>query len=934
MKHGVSRFLQSGGMLSIMINWTQVASAADLQWRTFTGKLPLKLTGPAFVSEPVTFDNPMLRSIKEKWYELPWAPAEAMRLRLTRPQSTAKAFGFWVSQKEYCLLVRNGNKWRQATPSGRKDVSDPSLAYFGHEVSGQAVAWSQPAAVLVVGDVPDNAIQALRVPLFDAGCTAMTLERGERELNQARECLRWMQKPDATVGAAVEKAEASLRETKARLDRETFGLLDAYTHFPEPAYALEDMAYFSRLFHRGGEFKRFGYESAWESVFDGRPEFAPCMEARKAAQQALWAERPQTLKAETARVFGANARFAASITHGLTKFRRDKPIPELLKTTYRMNLAREEYESFQVVVTSLEAPVHNAQVKVQWEGAGPHPEVLLRPAGYVQTKPDPDNYAEYIGWWPDPLMPPGAADITAGEVQPFWGTVRALKNTAAGDHRAKVIVTADGMPPLTCTLTAHVFDFALGFTHLPSLLSLRLDSIKAFYKLKEVPREVKRRWYAFCLDYRMNPNNIYGSESIPEEEDLDFCLQRGFNAMVMATPSLRTDTRNRRDNLALWVSDDNVTYRKIEGDWQVTHDESGGLVLSGLDVKARFLKVNSLCEDEAGEFVVKSLEPGRIVAFDGVRQINGPVGYAGADDGSKPLGSFGATWGAALDYRRASLGLDQGETQQVTRLVLNGPMEGMLDRVKRFYATAKAHGLGDRAYVYGFDEWSEVKRYGEIKTTYDLLKQVAPGIKSCSTVVHPVEPITKVIDAWCPCLCYEYGGYKAARQRGQEVWYYAGGTPYDPFPTHELLDVPAVEARAFFWPAWRFQYTGWLHWELNCWYNNLEGDKRWPEIPWDPARSGVRNGEVGRIYPGPDATPLPSVRLENMRDGIEDYDYFWLLNNAARKLRASDPRRKRTFKLIDDSIQALCPSRAHFERDPVRVLAIHERLGKALEELL
>jgi hypothetical protein len=28
------------------------------------------------------------------------------------------------------------------------------------------------------------------------------------------------------------------------------------------------------------------------------------------------------------------------------------------------------------------------------------------------------------------------------------------------------------------------------------------------------------------------------------------------------------------------------------------------------------------------------------------------------------------------------------------------------------------------------------------------------------------------------------------------VWYYAGGTPYDPFPTHELLDVPAVEARA------------------------------------------------------------------------------------------------------------------------------------------
>ena len=34
--------------------------------------------------------------------------------------------------------------------------------------------------------------------------------------------------------------------------------------------------------------------------------------------------------------------------------------------------------------------------------------------------------------------------------------------------------------------------------------------------------------------------------------------------------------------------------------------------------------------------------------------------------------------------------------------------------------------------------------------------------------------------------------------------------------------------------------------------------------------------------------------------------------------------------LISASIIALCPSRAHFERDPAQVLAIHERLGLAL----
>jgi hypothetical protein len=327
------------------------------------------------------------------------------------------------------------------------------------------------------------------------------------------------------------------------------------------------------------------------------------------------------------------------------------------------------------------------------------------------------------------------------------------------------------------------------------------------------------------------------------------------------------------------------------------------------------------------------LEKDRFVAYDGDQPYTGPAAYVGTEDGTKSLLSFGATWGAALDYKNSSLGVDLGQPRHVTRLVLRGEYGSTRARVKRFYEVARAHGMGDRAYVYGFDEWGDVTRYGEIKDTYDELKAIAPGIKACSTVVHPVPPIDHTIDAWCPALCYEFPEYRRARQRGQEVWYYAGGCPYDPYPTHELLDVPSVEARAFFWVAWRYQYTGWLHWELNIWTNNMGGDKRWPEVPWDPARGGVRNGEVGRIYPGPDATPLPSVRLENMRDGIEDYDYLWLLRDRARKLPAGSNKRVAAEKLINDTILALCPSRAHFERDPARVLALHEQLGLALERL-
>lgn len=907
--------------------------AVDFQWSKMTESLPGKPTGPAVVSEPLKLNNPLLREIIDRLYEVPWAPGEAILLKPLNDMEGITAFGFWNGPREYYLLVRKGDHWNVLSPAKSTVTRKPELAYFGHEVSGQPVAWTGPARIVVVGPTGVKGISITRVPLFETGCTLMTLERGERELHQARDFLSWMKPAAKELVRRIDECQVRIDAARAKLRQQSMGLLDTYQALPEPRYAMENMAFFSRLYHRSGDLEKIGDSRTWTHIFYGRPEFAPCVAVRKAVQEALWAQRPATLAAETARVFGRQSAYGASITHGLVKYRRDKPFPEPLKTCYRMVLAGDEYESFQVVIAALNQPVRAATVSVEWEGPGPHPDVVLRPVGYVETKPDPDNLAEYTGWWPDPLLAPGSVDVAAHETQPIWGTLHATKDTRRGEHKAIVTINAEGQPPLKLQLTARVLDINLGFTHLPSLLSLRLDSIKQFYKLDKVTQDIKRRWYEFCLQYRMNPNNIYATDSIPEEEDLDFCVKRGLNAVVMMTPALQQTTRNNANNLQIWVSDDNQSFQQVPAGYTVSHDTDGNIVIDGLDVTARYLKAHSILDDDAYTFSLKTLERDRIVAYDGNQTFNGPAAYVGNEDGSKPLLAFGATWGAALDYQCASLGVDIGEQHHVTRLVLRSVDSELRLRVKRFYDSAKAHGLGDRAYVYGFDEWGDKSRYGTIKNTYDILKSIAPGIKASSTVVHPVAPIDKTIDAWCPALCYEYPEYKQARERGQEVWYYEGGCPYDPYPTHELLDVPAVEARAFFWVAWRYQYTGWLHWELNVWSNNMSTDKRWPEIPWDPARSGVRNGEVGRIYPGPDATPLPSVRLENMRDGIEDYDYMWLLREIVRKLPPNNKKRLATEKLISNTIMELCPSRAHFERDPAKVLAMHERLGLALEKL-
>ncbi len=909
--------------------------SAQLTWQPHASGLQGGLRGPAVVSSPLEVGNPFLDLINERLYEIPWAPGEAILLRPRASARGLEAFGFWHSESEYVLAVRAGRGWQLLVPGSEpQPLDEVELAFFGTGASGRSVEWSGPVRILACGENPADGLHVRTVELWDAGCIEMVLRRGERELELAREFLSYARIPCPDEQRMVALAQAGIDRRRADLHRRTFGLLDEYMSLPEPGYALENIVWFARLYNRRNSFEKIDRPDAWQTLFYGRPEFEPCRQARIAAQEAVWNQRTDTLGAEARQLHGDAADFALSITHGLVKYRRDRPLAETLKSSYRATMARGEHESFQVVIGAIGRPVHNALVTVDWDGPGPHPDVTLRPVGYVETKPDPDNLAEYVGWWPDPLMPPGPVDVAEWETQPVWGTLKASADTPPGRHTATVTVTADGMQPLRCSLEVDVLDFDLGFTRLPSLLSLRLQSIKAFYKLDDVPQDVRRRWYEFCLEYRMNPNNIYARDWIPAEEDLAFCIERGFNAMVMTTGNLRTTTRNSPENLQLWFSDDNADYTLLPAGWSLSHSAEGDVIITGIDLNARYIKVHSLIEDDKYEFSFKTLEAGNITALDGETRYIGPVGWVGPDDGTKPLRSFGAMWGAALDHQRTSLGVDLGQSRRITGLVLHSALEATLERARDFWEVAQRHGMGDRAYIYGFDEWRHVEQYGDIKATYDLLKTVAPGIKASSTVVHPVDPIKETIDAWCPALCYDYPGYREARQRGQEVWYYAGGAPYDPFPTHELLDVPAVEARAFFWPAWRYQYHGWLHWELNVWTNNMSGDERWPDVPWDPARGGIRNGEVGRIYPGPDATPLPSIRLENMRDGIEDYDYFWLLQDAINRLDGADPERARLQNLIDETIAELCPSRGHFARDPQRVLEIHTMLGRELEALL
>jgi hypothetical protein len=131
----------------------------------------------------------------------------------------------------------------------------------------------------------------------------------------------------------------------------------------------------------------------------------------------------------------------------------------------------------------------------------------------------------------------------------------------------------------------------------------------------------------------------------------------------------------------------------------------------------------------------------------------------------------------------------------------------------------------------------------------------------------------------------EYPYLDTRQALGEEIWWYYITTE------HFLIDAPGICARAMPWKAWNFKVSGlltWagLIWDMHAWgggwnpQNVTDYDNPWlkPASPWG-------NGAIAFYYPpdrsGPASSPtfelVPSLRWELYREGMEDYEYFYML---------------------------------------------------------
>ena len=104
-----------------------------------------------------------------------------------------------------------------------------------------------------------------------------------------------------------------------------------------------------------------------------------------------------------------------------------------------------------------------------------------------------------------------------------------------------------------------------------------------------------------------------------------------------------------------------------------------------------------------------------------------------------------------------------------------------------------------------------------------------------------------------------------------------------------------------------------------------------PRSPWIANSFGRYNGDGYLIYPGAEGKPWSSIRFEAFRDGLEDYEYLWTLNDLMTKVEAS----KKTGPAVDAArklltIDDLVHENGAFDTDPAKYAVYRAKMAEAI----
>ncbi|WP_460820795.1 DUF4091 domain-containing protein, partial [Microlunatus parietis] len=202
-------------------------------------------------------------------------------------------------------------------------------------------------------------------------------------------------------------------------------------------------------------------------------------------------------------------------------------------------------------------------------------------------------------------------------------------------------------------------------------------------------------------------------------------------------------------------------------------------------------------------------------------------------------------------------------------------------------ADYEAAGVADQAVVYGFDE-STGPMLNAARHTFTRIKERFPDLPIMTTLrddtFGEATQLTGLVDIWVPWIDgYRYDGAEAARARGDQVWWYHAISTNYPQPNW-FNGYPPIDSRMLMGPmSHQSGVEGILYYATNRWLLADRGTQLLVDdgilSKWNPATYNGTAGDGSIFYPGPDG-PMSSLRLENIRDGLEDYNLMQELRRA------------------------------------------------------
>ncbi len=225
--------------------------------------------------------------------------------------------------------------------------------------------------------------------------------------------------------------------------------------------------------------------------------------------------------------------------------------------------------------------------------------------------------------------------------------------------------------------------------------------------------------------------------------------------------------------------------------------------------------------------------------------------------------------------------------------------------------------LNGMAYVYNYDEVDK-PHWDLAKDMYRLIRGVSPELKviQCLNIPEGVEALKGFADTWDVYVAqYEESGVKQRVAEGDEAW--LAVCCYPSVRPNFFLEYPAIDGRLIGWICYETGVTGFEYWSPNHWNGNTSG----PGLRggWKANTFSNYCGDGYLTYPGPDIHPLSSIRLENLRDGFEDYEYLKLLHQLE-----GDP------KSLDEVVSA--PTK--FTSDPEVLYRVRSEIAGRIEKSL